>query len=121
MYHAIAPGVTEEQSTISNNIRAARREPLTLGAWNLRTTNDSDTSIRPERTTAIIFRELEKAGIDICSLSEVRLPGSGNVVERSHTIFWSGGEDKTAGVGFAISNKLAAQGINPIPINDSLM
>ena len=45
-------GVTDEQPTISNNNRAARREPLTFGARNLRTTNDSDTSIRPERATA---------------------------------------------------------------------
>ena len=68
-----------------------------------------------------ICRELEKACIDICALSEVRRPGSGNIVERSHTIFWSGGIEKSAGVGFAISNKLVARGINPIPINDRLM
>ena len=36
-------------------------------------------------------------------------------------VFWIGNEEKTAGVGFAISNKLAAQGINPVPINDRLM
>ena len=41
---------------------------LNIGAWNVRTTNDSATSIRPERATAIICRELEKASIDICGL-----------------------------------------------------
>ena len=47
--------------------------------------------------------------------------GTGNIIERSHTIFWSGGETKEAGVGFAINNKLVAHMANPIPINDRLM
>ena len=49
---------------------------LKLGAWNVRTTNDSDGSIRPEGATAIICKELDKAAIDICALSEVRRPGT---------------------------------------------
>ena len=76
---------------------------------------------RPEQATALICRELEKAGIDICALSKVRQPGTGNITERSHTIFGSGGEDRIAGVGFIISNKIAAQGISPTPISDRLM
>ena len=51
-YYATASGVTDEQLTI-HNIKAPRRQPFTLGAWNVRTTNDSGTSIRPERATAI--------------------------------------------------------------------
>lgn len=84
------------------------KELLNLAAWNVRTTNDSDTITRPERSTAIICKELEKAFIDICALSEVRHPASRYIKERSNTIFWSGGEDRTAGVGFAISNKLSS-------------
>ena len=84
----------------------------------MRTTKDSDNSVRPERATAIICRELERAEIDICALTEVRRPNSGNIVEKSHTIFWSGGQDKNAGVGFAVSNKL--ENITPQPINDQL-
>ena len=79
---------------------SSRKQALTLGAWNVRTTNDGDGSLRPERATALICRELEHANIDICALSEVRRPGTGNIVERSHTIFWSGGSERTAGVGF---------------------
>lgn len=94
---------------------------LKLGAWNVRTTNDSNCSIRPERATAIICKELEKASIDICALSEVRRPGNGNLVEKTHTIFWSGGEKKEAGVGFAIRNELISKyDLNPIPINDRI-
>ena len=122
-YNATASGVTDEQQRqhTFGNITASKKQPLTLGAWNVRTTNDSDSSIRPECATAIICRELENANNDICAVSEVRRTGSGNIIERSHTIFWSGNEEKTAGVCFAISNKLAAQGINPVPINDRLM
>ena len=46
---------------------------------------------------------------------------SGNVIERSHAIFWSSSEKREAGVGFAINNKLVAQGMNPNPINERLM
>ena len=94
---------------------------LKLGAWNVRTTNDSDGSIRPERATAIICKELDKAAIDICALSEVRRPGTGNLVEKSHTIFWSGSDKREAGVGFAIRNDLLNHSdLNPIPINDRI-
>ena len=129
--HDTAYGVTDapQRTAVAENKRrpcktakeAQRNHPLILGAWNVRTTNDNVDSARPERATAIICRELEKAHIDICALSEVRRPGSGNVIERSHTRFWSGGEKKEAGVGFAINNKLVAQGMNPNPINDRLM
>ncbi|XP_066915923.1 craniofacial development protein 2-like [Clytia hemisphaerica] len=94
---------------------------LTLGAWNVRTTNDTTDSIRPERATAIITRELAKANIDICALSEVRREGQGNLVERDYTIYWSGGTKKEAGVGFAISNKLSSFEMTTVPISDRLM
>ena len=94
---------------------------LKLGAWNVKTTNDSDSLIRPERLTAIICKELEKASIYICTLSEVRRPGTGNLVEKSHTIFWSGSDKKEAGVGFANRNELLNQyDLNPTPRNDRI-
>ena len=112
---ATAYGGTDDRQHLPN------KQHLILGAWNVCTTNDTDSSARRERAMAIICRELEKAKVGICALSEVRRPGTGNVAERSHIIFWSGGEDKTACVGFAISNKLAAQGISPTPVSDRLM
>ena len=80
-----------------------RKQVLNLAAWNVRKTNDSADSCRPERATAIICR----ANIDICALSEVRREGTGNIVERDHTIHWSGGNKKCADVGFAVSNRLS--------------
>ena len=113
--------IADERHHLPSNSNARNKQRLNLGAWNVRTTNDSDFSIRPERATALICRELEKASIDICALSEVRRPGTRNIGERSHTIFWSGGEERTAGIGFAVSNLLATQGISPTPISDRLM
>ena len=111
--------------TVVKNIRkntAKTTLSLTLGAWNVRTTTDSDSSNRPERATAIICRQLEKGGIDICALSEVRRPGTGNIIEKSHTIFWSGSDKKEDGVAFAINNILLAQcGLNPISNNDRII
>ena len=54
---------------------------------NVRTTNNSMDSIRPERATAIITREVAKAHIDICALSGVRREGQGNLVERDYSIY----------------------------------
>ena len=63
-----------------------RKQVHNLAAWNVRTTNDSADSYRPERATAINSRELATANIDICALSEVRREGTGNIIERDHTI-----------------------------------
>ena len=67
-------------------VQARDKEFLNLVAWNVRTTNDSEDSIRPEFATAIICREIERANVDISALSEVRRPDSGNIKEKSHTI-----------------------------------
>ena len=56
-YNATASGVTYEQQHTFGNITASQKQPLTPGTWNVRTTNDSSSSIRPERATAIICRE----------------------------------------------------------------
>ena len=104
--HITASGATDAPQVTA--VVSKKRNPcnksfkLTLGASNVRTTNDSDDSIRPERATAII-------GIDICALSEVRRPGIGNTIKRSHSIFWSGSDKREAGVGFAVSNSLLSQ------------
>ena len=60
-----------------------------------------------QAATAIICKELDKAAIDICALSEVRRPGTGNLLEKSHTIFWSGSDKKEAGVVFAMISSIS--------------
>ena len=70
----------------------------------------------------IISRELGSANIDIFALSEVRRESTGNVIEKGHTIYWSGGVTKEADVGFAISNRLINNTtIDLLPVSDRIM
>ena len=49
-----------QPSAVVENVRSPTNhyEKLSFGAWNVRTTNDSVDSVRPERATSIISREL---------------------------------------------------------------
>ena len=51
---------------------------------------DTDASNRPRRRTAIIDLELQKIGIDIAALQEVRLSGQGQLRESGRTFYWKG-------------------------------
>ena len=66
--NATTSGATDalQNMVVVNNMRnpCRHKQNLKLGAWNVRTTNDSTESCRPERATAIISRELRKANID---------------------------------------------------------
>ena len=68
------PYIATASGTIVDHCNRSKLKklPLNLGAWNVCTTNDSVLSVRPERATAIICLELEKANIDICAFSELR-------------------------------------------------
>ena len=98
-----------------------RKQVLNLAARNVRTTNDSADSCRLERASAIISKELATANIDKCALSEVRREGTGNIVERDHTIHWNGGNKKEAGVGFAVSNRLANVTLDLKPVSERIV
>ena len=123
--NATASGETDApQSSVvvkSKRNPSNRYQKLSLGAWNVRTTNDSIDSIRPERATAIISRELKSANIDICAISEVRKEGTGSLIEKDYTFYWSGGAKKEAGVGFAVSNSLSNVTLDISHISDRLM
>ena len=120
-----ASGETDapQPSAVVENMRSPtnRYEKLSLGAWNVRTTNDSADSVRPERATAIVSCELQNAHIDICAISEVRREGTGNLIEKEYTFYWSGGDKKEAGVGFAVSNSLSNVHLDISNISDRLM
>ena len=84
---------------------------LKLTTWNIRTLGD--TSSGPERSTALVARELKRYDIDIAALSETRLAETGQLVERGegYTFYWQGraaDEPRQSGVGFAIKNSIAA-------------
>ena len=65
---------------------------MMLACWNVRTLLDSDK--RPVRRSALVAIELNRLGIDIAALSEVRFAGVGSLVESvGYTLFWSGKPD----------------------------
>ncbi|KAL6484011.1 hypothetical protein MHYP_G00088840 [Metynnis hypsauchen] len=58
-----------------------RKKKIIFGAWNVHTLMDREASLRPERRTALIARELARYSIDIAALSETRLAEEGSVAE----------------------------------------
>ncbi|KAI0220563.1 Craniofacial development protein 2, partial [Lamellibrachia satsuma] len=68
-----------------------------------------DNGNQLERRTAIIGRELARYDITIAALSETRLPGESQLIEKGagYTFFWIGkpdNESRQAGVGFAVKS-----------------
>ena len=54
---------------------------------------------------------MKNFNFDIVPFQETRLSGEERFKETSHTLFWKGraeGEERTAGIGFAVSNNLAS-------------
>ena len=60
-------------------------------------------------------------GSEMCIRDRVRREGTGNIVERNHTIHWSGGNKKEAGVGFAVSNRLSNVTLDLKPVSERIM
>lgn len=68
------------------------------------------------RKTAVINNELLKRRIDISTLQETRLHGSGSLKEKDYTFFWRGKppeETREYGVGFAVRNTLLGAVVPP--------
>ncbi|KAL8592116.1 hypothetical protein ACOMHN_032586 [Nucella lapillus] len=88
---------------------------------------DRETSNQPERSTALIARELARYRIDIAAISETRLEDEGSVTEPKggYTFFWKGkgqDEDRIHGVGLAIKSTLLRKLPDlPTAINERLM
>ncbi|BHF78809.1 hypothetical protein SprV_0602192400 [Sparganum proliferum] len=72
--------------------QTSRVSPLTMAAWNVRSLLDNPRSIRPERRTALMARELARYKVDIAALSETRFSEQGQLEEvgAGYTFFWSG-------------------------------
>lgn len=91
-----------------------RKTSLKLACWNVRTMMDPPRSNRPERRSALVALELQRLGIDIAALSEIRFAGTGSLQEPSvgYTLFWSGkpeAERRLSGVGFMIKDSIVAK------------
>ena len=84
---------------------------MKISTWNVRTLlpDTRPSPSRPERRTALIASELGRLGIDIAALQETRFADEGRIDEVGYSFFWKGvneGEDRQAGVGFAIKSEL---------------
>ena len=102
----------------------AKKVPLQLGCWNVRTLLDNDK--RSERRTALVTNEIARYNIDIAALSETRLSGEDQLTETEsgYTLFWSGkpvGVKREAGVGFAVRNTLLDSIERPTAVNERIM
>ena len=77
------------------------RRGCRVGAWNVLTLGDDDR-------LPILSRELERLGVDIAALSEVRRLDSGSAVAGAYSYHWSGRTDvRLGGVAVAISSRLS--------------
>ena len=76
--------------TSRNKKYYAKRHPLQICCWNVRTLIDNDNRI--ERKTAILASELLRYNVDIAAISETRFAGEDQLIEPTagYTIFWSG-------------------------------
>ena len=103
------PRLTDHPSC--GRVKKNQQKKLLAGAWNVRTLLDRDSTVRPERRTALIAKELARYRIGIAALSETRLNHEGILKEDGggYTFIWRGkpeAEDRLHGVGFAIRTSL---------------
>ena len=87
--HSAQPTAAEGELTYSGRKKG---NEMRLVSWNVMTLNDSPGNVRPERSTDLVARELQRYNIDIAALSETRLPDSGTLKEHSagYTFYWQG-------------------------------
>lgn len=92
---------------------------IRIAAWNVRTGHHVGQK-------EIIAKDLLSCKIDIAALSEVRLPGSGQMVveppsiDDQMTLYYSGGDKREAGVGFMVARRAVASVVSFQPISDRL-
>ena len=96
-----------------------------VACWNVRTMQESED--RPQRSTALVARELARLDIDIAAFSKVRVAEQGSLREdgAGYTLFWSGknkDERRLSRVGFKIKTSIARKLQNlPVGHSDRIM
>ena len=73
-----------------------------LGAWNVRTLLDRAGTLRLERRTALVVKELQRYRIYIAALSETRLADEGSLREEEVATSSSGKENCKLETGFMV-------------------
>ena len=81
-----------------------------MGIWNVRTLNNTQGDLSVLGRADHLVGELQRYGIDICCISEVKWPGSGCEYVRNWRLHFSGSADlRRHGVGILVSPRLKSQ------------
>ena len=88
---------------------------IAMGTWNVR------TLIR-EGALQETIREMEKEGLAILALQEIRWKGQGEHSKNGHTLYFSGTNDNSSkyGTGFLVNNQLKKSILGFYPINERM-
>ncbi|PSN40976.1 hypothetical protein C0J52_10990 [Blattella germanica] len=90
-----------------------RKTDSTSATWNVRTLK------RPGKLKEL-RSELDKYGVKIAALQELRWRGEGMMVSGQHILMYSGGEEGSKGTGFLISKSIKESLIDFNAINDRM-
>ena len=108
-------GGAQETST-GRRSRFNLRRSCRVAAWNVLTLKDDDH-------LPLLSRELDRMGIAVAALSEVRRPKSGEISCGGYTYYWSGRLDgyHSEGVAIAVSDRLVPMVVEVTPVNERIM
>ena len=103
-------------------MQKGKHKRIILGAWNVRNLLNRAITLRPERGTALVARELQHYRVDIAALSETWIPDKGSLREEGGDYtFWKEkpqAEVWIHSVGFAIRTALLrSMPVQPVGIN----
>ena len=89
-------------------------EDIRIGTWNVRT-------MQSEGKVENIVREMEREGLEVLGMSEVRWTGSGEVTVGDAKIVYSGGVTKERGVAIALRGKAKNSIVEVETVSDRIM
>ena len=95
MFHAQQVDPDRQSATVSN------KAMLKTATWNVRT-------LFQKGKLANAQQEMNRLGIDILGLSEIKWKGGGRINSESRTIIYSGGDSHSRGVGVILNKVVAA-------------
>ena len=106
----------EVSSARRRSSRFNLRRSCRVAAWNV-------LSLRDDDHLPLLSRELDRLGIAVAALSEVRRPKSGEISVSGYTYYWSGRLDgyHSEGVAIAVSDRLTQMVVEVVPVNERMM
>ena len=94
-------------------INLKKRTQMKLATWNVRTLNRIGAAEELEK-------EVERYGVDIVALQEMRWKGTGKKQMKNGTMYWSGGRKREEGTGFYIKKRLDSSILEFEPVSSRI-